>query len=74
MYVCLCNGITEDDVERTISAGASCVEDLSRDLGVATGCGCCREHAESLLQKSQTHAGGMRSQQADAATINAYAV
>lgn len=49
MYICICNGITERDIEHCMSRGAGSLEDLQRELGVAAGCGCCREAACATL-------------------------
>ena len=53
MYVCLCKAVSESEVLDAIDAGAASVEALSEQLGVATGCGCCREHAEELVRHRQ---------------------
>ncbi len=49
MYVCICNGITDKQIRRAASAGASSVRDLQSELGVAAGCGSCHEHAAKIL-------------------------
>ena len=54
MYICICNAVTERDIEHCVSAcGACSVEDLQRELGVAAGCGCCRGAAETALADSR---------------------
>lgn len=50
MYVCICTGVTETDIARCVSSGACSLADLQRELGVATGCGCCREHVQQALE------------------------
>lgn len=72
MYVCLCHAVTESEVLEEAAAGASTIDELSRRLGVATGCGCCRDHAESLLQSGSQHAASTTL--ANDSAINAYAV
>ncbi|MCY4041614.1 MAG: (2Fe-2S)-binding protein [Gammaproteobacteria bacterium] len=59
MYVCICRGITESELHALADAhGAR--SDMTRDamldaasdtLGIGTGCGCCREFAEDLLER-----------------------
>ena len=49
MYVCLCNGITDGQIRDAIARGARRLEDLSRELGVATGCGSCACLASEML-------------------------
>lgn len=41
MYVCLCNGVTEKDIQQAIAQGASSVEEVMRRTGAGTGCGTC---------------------------------
>ena len=52
MYVCLCNGITEKDLQRHIAEGACCLEDLACCAGIGTGCGRCREAAAIALAQA----------------------
>ncbi len=50
MYICICNAVTERDINRCVANGGACsVEDLQRELGVAAGCGCCRDAAQATL-------------------------
>ncbi|ADU91592.1 (2Fe-2S)-binding protein [Taylorella equigenitalis] len=53
MFVCICNGIREVDVQEAVSQGASSLEDLQATLGVATCCGCCASCAESYIPKTE---------------------
>jgi bacterioferritin-associated ferredoxin len=49
MYICVCNGITERQVQTAIAQGAKDLSDLQAELGVATCCGCCAETAVEYL-------------------------
>ena len=49
MYICVCNAITERQVRESVAAGASTLEYLLFELGVATCCGCCAETAQEYL-------------------------
>ena len=49
MFVCICNAITDREIKETIAAGATTMNDLQNQLGVATCCGCCGELAASFL-------------------------
>jgi bacterioferritin-associated ferredoxin len=49
MYVCLCNAVTQRQVEDCARAGVSSVEELTAQLGVGAGCGRCRDCATELL-------------------------
>jgi bacterioferritin-associated ferredoxin len=50
MYVCICNAVTEKQVKHAALEGASSLEDLQMDLGVATCCGQCADNACQLLK------------------------
>jgi bacterioferritin-associated ferredoxin len=49
MFVCVCNGITQRQVEEAIDAGADSLEALTIALGVAAGCGTCAAFTRELL-------------------------
>jgi len=50
MYVCLCNAVTEKQVREAQENGATTLEDLRRELDVATGCGQCAVTACAMLK------------------------
>ncbi len=49
MYVCLCHGITEEQIRAEIRNGACTMCDLRERLGVTTGCGRCSDCARAIL-------------------------
>lgn len=53
MYICVCNGVTERDIRSSIEAGANSFGDLQRELGVASGCGQCKQEAKCLLREAR---------------------
>ncbi len=53
MYICVCNGVTEREIRSTIEAGARSFGDLQRELGVASGCGQCKQEAKCLLREAR---------------------
>jgi len=55
MYVCLCHAITEHQIRDSAAAGA-CFEEISAQLGVATCCGQCRDHAETVIAECRNNA------------------
>lgn len=52
MYICICNGITEREIHSAVENGANSLADLRRELGVATQCGRCAQHARQILKES----------------------
>jgi bacterioferritin-associated ferredoxin len=52
MYVCLCRGVTDNQIRAAVSEGASSVQDLRRCLGVASQCGKCGITAKEILHET----------------------
>jgi bacterioferritin-associated ferredoxin len=57
MYVCLCNAITDQQIRRAAKAGVASVHELTESLGVASNCGSCADHAQSII--NETNQAGM---------------
>ncbi len=53
MYVCLCHGISDRQIRAAVTEHGGSLSEISNALGVATGCGQCREHAESVIAECQ---------------------
>ena len=49
MYICICNAVTEKQVRAAVDAGATSLDDLHIDLGVASCCGRCAATAAEYL-------------------------
>ena len=49
MYVCICNAITDKQIRKAAKAGATDLWALQEQLGVASGCGSCKEAASEIL-------------------------
>ncbi len=59
MYVCICNAITDKQIRKAAESGVHDLWALQRELGVAVGCGSCKEMASDILRESrQRHALG----------------
>ncbi len=58
MYVCICNNVTERDIEQAVRAGARSLDCLARELAVSTGCGQCRCVAADVLHEALRAVGG----------------
>jgi bacterioferritin-associated ferredoxin len=59
MYVCICKCVTDRQIHEAICRGARRLEDLSRELGVATGCGQCACMATEILGEAPASSGPM---------------
>jgi bacterioferritin-associated ferredoxin len=51
MYICLCHGVTEEQVERCIAEGARSLNELKCCLGIAASCGKCAPVAKDMLDQ-----------------------
>ena len=49
MYVCICNAITDKQIRNAAKAGVTDLRALQAELGVASGCGSCKEAASEIL-------------------------
>jgi bacterioferritin-associated ferredoxin len=49
MIVCVCNNISDREIRQAVDLGVSSIDELRRDLGVATCCGKCAAYAEEVL-------------------------
>ena len=52
MYVCICQGITQKDIQRAVEEGAT-FSDLRKEMGVAAECGSCGQYAKKLVKQTQ---------------------
>lgn len=59
MYICVCNAVTERQVRACVAEGATTLEDLQIDLGVAMCCGTCADTARSYLPGGCDNSCGM---------------
>lgn len=49
MYVCLCHGVTDRQIERAIDDGATTMKQLSTELKVGSQCGKCCQTTKKVL-------------------------
>jgi len=52
MYVCLCKGITQKDIQDAVENGAS-LSDIRKNMGVASECGSCAQYTKQLVKQTQ---------------------
>jgi bacterioferritin-associated ferredoxin len=53
MYVCICNGVTDHDINQAVEAGCRSVAELTMRTGAGATCGSCLELAAQLLDKAR---------------------
>ena len=60
MYVCICSAVTDSQIREAEESGVRDLWDLQSALGVASGCGSCKEAASEILRESRQrrHARG----------------
>ena len=52
MYVCICKGVTEKQVQQAAENGCRSIREVRLCLGVGSQCGKCVNHACKVLEKS----------------------
>lgn len=52
MYLCLCHGVTSNEVNAEIALGADSVEAVGDRCAAGTGCGMCQGKIEDLLAQA----------------------
>jgi bacterioferritin-associated ferredoxin len=52
MIVCICHGINEKTLREAVDAGATTMNDLRAQTGVATCCGKCTDCAQCVLDEA----------------------
>lgn len=53
MYICVCKAVTDSRIRHAVEHGAALtLRDLTRELGVGTGCGKCVPAARELLDET----------------------
>lgn len=54
MYVCICKGITDNQIKEAVYSGTTSVKALRRQLGVSSQCGRCAELTQELIDETMT--------------------
>lgn len=52
MIVCVCNAITEHDIDEAVDNGATSMDALRNTLRISTQCGSCSGCAEACLERA----------------------
>ena len=50
MYVCLCKGITQQQIQQAVENGDSYAQ-IRQKMGVGTDCGCCGQSAKQVIRE-----------------------
>ncbi|WP_426116597.1 (2Fe-2S)-binding protein [Massilia sp. PWRC2] len=53
MIVCVCNNISDREIRQAVELGITSMDELRRDLGVATCCGQCAGYAADVLRSAR---------------------
>ncbi len=54
MYICICKGITDNDIKHAVYEGASSYRKVRKQLGVGTGCGQCACDAKVIIKEASS--------------------
>lgn len=60
MYVCLCRGLTEDDIRNYVKDGYKTPQDLMRHTLAGLGCSSCKEDLEKIVMEENACSYGSR--------------
>lgn len=60
MYVCICNAVTDSEIRSAAEQGVSDLWGLQSELGVAAGCGSCKEQAMHIVRETAAGFGEPR--------------
>jgi bacterioferritin-associated ferredoxin len=51
MFVCICRGVTEQQVKATIEAGAKSVDEVTAACCAGDDCGACHTQIEDMIEQ-----------------------
>ena len=54
MIICVCKAVSDRHIRAAVADGATCIRELTRELGVGTGCGKCVPEAKAVLSACVT--------------------
>ena len=52
MYICLCKGITDNQIKDAVFGGASSLREVRKQLGVMTQCGKCGMITKQIVEET----------------------
>jgi bacterioferritin-associated ferredoxin len=60
MYVCLCAGVTDHEIQEALAEGASTLEEVAHCTGAGTRCGSCVATVNAMVEDATGVASGRR--------------
>ncbi|TYB48375.1 (2Fe-2S)-binding protein [Actinomadura chibensis] len=54
MYVCICNAVTEDDVNGCMASGCATAKEVKAACGFKPGCGSCTKRLHRMVSEYRT--------------------
>lgn len=57
MYICVCNAVTDTQIQMAIDDGINTHKELHQCLGVGSACGKCNRHVQELVHKNNVLSG-----------------
>jgi bacterioferritin-associated ferredoxin len=52
MIVCICNAVSERDIDTAVANGATSIQALQEQLAISTQCGSCGDCAAACLERA----------------------
>ena len=52
MYVCICNGVTDRQIQEAVANGCRSMAELTMRTGAGASCGTCMETAAAMLESA----------------------
>lgn len=53
MYICMCNGVTDDELKESIAQGNNTLDKIADELNVTNVCGSCKPVVLDFLNKEK---------------------
>ncbi len=53
MYICICNGVTDQDIRHAAEVGCKTMAELTMRTGAGACCGSCVDMAVAVLEESR---------------------
>ena len=54
MYICICNAVSDTEINAAIDAGNQCSDSVYKACGVEANCGMCRLDIEDMIDGAKT--------------------